>query len=479
MNSIMRHLASVLLIFLSALVQAQPRLDAARIDALVESARLQAKFPGVAVAIITRDGTFTKGYGVRNLQSNQPVTSKTLFALGSITKSFTALGAALLVDEGKLSWDKPVREYLPWFRMHDPSATELMSVKDLLTHRSGLPRYDFLRFAVPLSREELVRRLRYLPPTAGFRERYQYQNLMYTAAGYLTGVVNDSSWEDLIEKRIFAQLGMAGSTVRVTDTRKRDDYASPHETGDGVLKPVEFYDYQHFGVGPNGAVNSSAQDMIRYLKFHMGDGAVNGKRILSKRQMDELHRPQMVMSETASYALGWQVDWSPGFKLVSHGGSITGFNAFAAFSPEKQEAIIVMVNSDGSATRLANALMKEVLNWKLPVPGSPPAQSNAQPPATVDGPPTHALSAYVGRYIHPAFGPCEISESEGKLKMSFPALSATLRHERYDVFRAQRYGVQFLMDHRGLINSFRMQVEPTAPPLVFQRDKTPAETERE
>ena len=131
-----------------------------------------------------------------------------------------------------------------------------MSIRDLLTHRSGLPRYDFLRFGVMLSREELVRRLRYLPPTASIREKYQYQNLMYTAAGYLTGQLAGLSWEELMEQRIFAPLGMKqDSTVRVSDTQRRSDFASPHEEVGGQVKPVELYDYQKFGVGPNGAVN--------------------------------------------------------------------------------------------------------------------------------------------------------------------------------------------------------------------------------
>ena len=458
-----------LALFLALAALAQPRIHSARVDAIVQPALAGAPFPGVAVAIVTKDGVFAKGYGVRSLDTRQPVTAKTIFALGSVTKSFTALGAALLVDEGKLEWDRPVREYLPWFRMYDSAASELMTIRDMLTHRSGLPRYDFIRMAVPLSREELVRRLRYLPPTASFRERYQYQNLMYTAAGYLTGVQNGTSWEELIERRILAPLGMNGTTVRVTDTRQRDDYASPHERVDGTLKAVQFYDYQKFGVGPNGAVNSSAEDMVKYLKFHLSDGTFDGKRILSQKQMSELHRPHMVVDETDSYGLGWLVRWTPGFKMVSHGGSITGFNAFVAFAPSRGEGVAVLVNSYTGSGRVSAAIIKDILNWNVPPPVQQAAPAKPKP-QVVAGPMSHPLSAYAGRYTHPAFGPLEVTESQGKLVLKFPALTATLEHVRFDVFTAGNTGVQFVMNHRGEIDGVRVQVDPQAPPVTFARE---------
>ncbi len=287
----------------SSLLYPQARIDSARVDAIVEAQLKERNIPGVAVALVSRDSVYTHGYGVRNLQTKVPVTPHTLFTIGSVTKSMTALGAALLVDEGKLDWDKPVREYLPWFRMYDPIATELTTIRDLLTHRSGVPRYDFLRYAVPLPREEIVRRLRHLQPTASFRSAYQYQNLMYTAAGYLAGALDGTTWEEMTEKRVFEPLGMTDSTLTIARVRRHGDFASPHLRVAGALKPVPFYDYQFFGVGPNGAANSSAADMARYLRFHLGDGTIEGKRVLSKRQFDELHRTQVVIGDGSFYVL--------------------------------------------------------------------------------------------------------------------------------------------------------------------------------
>lgn len=458
---------AVISLALCGFVSAQ-KIDPARIDSVSEAVRKQTTVPGLAVGIITRDGVYIKGYGVRNLQTKQPVTEHTAFDTGSVTKSFTALGAALLVDQGKLNWDKPVREYLPWFRMYDPAASELMTMRDLLTHRSGLPRYDLIRFAVPLSREELVRRLRYLPPSASFRERYQYQNLMYTAAGYLAGVIDGTSWEDLTEKRIFAPLGMQDSTTRVTDLQRTADFASPHEREDGVLKPVPFYDYQQFGVGPNGAVNSSAADLVRYLQFHMSNGTVDGKRILSATQLAELHRPQMVINETTSYALGWNVDWSLGFKVVSHGGSITGFNAYLAFAPERGEGIVVLTNSSGQANAVARALQRNILGWKLSEWGGMAFDTERR--TFPEGPPSRPLPAYSGRYTHPAFGACEITESGGQLTGKFPALTFKLKHERFNWFSmSDGTLVQFTLGPDGEVSGADFRIEPSAPDLRFTR----------
>src|SRR5262249_11433827 len=180
----------------------------------VERAMKELHAPGAAVGVI-REGKviLAKGYGVREIGKTMPVTADTIFALGSITKSFTALTVAAMVDEGKLDFDKPVHDYLPWFQMYDPVATSLITPRDLLTHRSGLPRHDFIRFSTPLARAELVRRLRYLEPNRTFRDIYQYNNLMYVTAGFLAGEMAGKSWEDLVIERIFTPLGMTNSTV--------------------------------------------------------------------------------------------------------------------------------------------------------------------------------------------------------------------------------------------------------------------------
>jgi CubicO group peptidase (beta-lactamase class C family) len=278
------------------------------IDADVQRAMQELHVPGVAVGVIV-DGKiiFAKGYGIRQIGNPELVDIDTLFAIASMTKSFTATAVAAMVDDGKLDWDKPVIDYLPWFKMYDPIATQLITPRDLLTHRSGLPRHDFIRTSTYLTREELVHRIRYLEPSSTFRQTFQYNNLMYVTVGYLSGSVAGTTWEELVKQRIFVPLGMTHSNTSAVELQESENYAHPHDYVDGKIVSIPVYDYQKFGIGPNGAVNSCLEDMLKYLAFHLSDGTVNGKLVVSKKQMAELHQTATVAHMPPfgdEYALG-------------------------------------------------------------------------------------------------------------------------------------------------------------------------------
>lgn len=412
-------------------------IDPAIVDRIGRDALVRHEVPGVAIGVFEKGRIYTAGYGVRSIVTRQPVTAKTIFATGSVTKSFTALGAALLVEEGKLDWDKPVREYLPWFRLYDEQATQEITIRDMLTHRSGLPRYDFLRFAVPLSREEIVRRLRYLPPTAPLREKYQYNNLIYVAAGYLTGQRAEMSWEELVEKRIFAPLKMNDSTVRVADTLTHPDYAMPHENG----RQVEFYDYQKFGVGPNGAVNSTVGDLLKYLRYHMDKAPA------------ELHRPQQKIDDYKSYALGWDVLKLAGHTEISHSGSITGFRAWVGFYPDDQVAIVVLMNGPGAPTLTGQRIAREIF-------GSREVE--------------YPMTSYLGTYEHPAFGPCTVTAVGDDLRVAFPAWQMLFKRGPDDVFRGPdareiRFAGSAPLQEAPVPAEMLFRVEAGTPLLTFKR----------
>src|SRR5689334_19998024 len=341
-SSVLPRLA-LLLVFAGLL----PAIDLSteQVDALVNRAMHDLHVPGVAVGILS-DGKviLAKGYGVRRAGTELPVTSDTLFATGSITKSFTSLLVSLLTDEKKLDLDRPARDYLPSLELYDPVATELISLRDMLSHRSGLPRYDTMRFFVHFPREELVKRLRYLPPSHSFRDVYQYNNLMYTTAGYIASVIGGSTWEQLVSERIFKPLGMTSSTVTVGEMQQRPDFASPHVLKLDSPEPVAFYDYQRFGVGPNGAVNSSINDMLKYLTFYLESGTAAGKRLVSDEAFRQLWKPVTVVNDRTTYALGWQIGTVADMKLVTHAGAITGFTGYMALIPEKKIGVVVLNN---------------------------------------------------------------------------------------------------------------------------------------
>lgn len=446
------------------------------LDAFVERAMKQFNSPGVAVGVISNGETVVaKGYGVRSRSGAQPVTADTAFATGSVTKSFTSLVLAMLVDEGKLDWDTPVREYLPWFRLHDPVATELITTRDMLSHRSGLPRYDSMRFFVQFPREELVKRLRYLPSSKTFRDVYQYNNLMFVTAGYLGGELAGSTWEDLVRDRVFGPLGMKSSTVTVGDMQKGSDFAKPHTPSEAA-----FYDYQRFGVGPNGAVNSNVNDMLRYARFYLDDGVVNGKRLVSERQMRELWKPVTVASATSTYALGWTISDRGGHRQVAHGGSITGFTANLLMIPAKKIAVVVLNNSNSPLPGIVtDTIVDELLGLpkrdrleELQARAAAAAKPGSRSQPVAGTKPSRALREFAGEYSHPAYGVLRVAEKDGGLELVGPVMTLPLRHRHYDVFAMSGLlngAVTFETGADGAVGRVLIPVESAVSPLPFTR----------
>src|SRR5690348_4409597 len=234
------------------------------VDELAARAMKEWKVPGVAIAVV-QDGKviYAKGYGYRDLEQKLPVTTATLFPIGSITKSFTALTFAILKDEGKVDWDQPVRTYLPEFEMNDVVATERATPRDLFSHRTGLPRHDLVWYSSDFSRDDMVGRLRYLKPNKSFRSAYQYNNLTIMTMGYLEGKLTGLGWEGAIRQRIFAPLGMTHSNLSVTDIEKTADHALPYELKKDIVTKVPYHNID--AIGPAGSINSSVDDMSHYL----------------------------------------------------------------------------------------------------------------------------------------------------------------------------------------------------------------------
>ena len=210
-------------------------------DSFVNQAIHAWEVPGLAIAVVKNGQVvLAQGYGFRDVDKKLPVTPKTLFAIGSCTKAFTTFVMGTLVDEGKLDWDKPVRTYIPELRLHDRVASELITPRDLVTHRSGLPRHDLVWYNATLSRKEIVDRLPYLEPTETFRSKFQYNNIMYMTAGYLVERLTGQSWEDAVRARIFTPLGMTGSNFSVKDSQKAADFARPYDDRDDKIVESHF-----------------------------------------------------------------------------------------------------------------------------------------------------------------------------------------------------------------------------------------------
>ncbi len=467
-------------------------------DDFVTTALKDWSVPGVAIAVV-QDGhvILSKGYGMRNVSKQLPVTPKTLFAIGSATKSFTVTTLGILVDQGKLDWDKPVREYLPNFRMSDEFTTERMTPRDLVTHRSGLPRHDLLWYNSPLSRKEMFERLRYLEPSKDFRTTFQYQNLMFMTAGYLAGQIADKPWELFAREQIFAPLQMSSSNFSVTDSRKAGDFALPYRKIKEEVKEFPFRNIDQ--IGPAGSINSNAEDMTKYLLLHMNLGKSGAKQILSESNAVQMQTPQMVIPGAirwtevghSTYGMGFFITTYRGHKLVHHGGNIDGFSALVTFMPQDKIGMVILTNMNGSPlpTVVSYNLYDRLLGldhvaWTARLKDDEKKQKESADEAKKKGltarkpntHPSHDLADYAGEFENPGYGVAKIALAQGDLKVTFNGLSAPLKHFHYDVFEVSDDAIDFpstkLTFHSNLqgdIDSFSAPFESSVHEIVFTR----------
>jgi len=467
------------------------------------------KVPGMSVAVV-KDGAvvLSHGFGYRDRDAEAPVTTRTLFAIGSSTKAFTTMALATLADEGKLDWDTPVRHYLPWFQLHDPFATDRMTPRDLVTHRSGLPRYDLLWFNnLTGNREDLIRRLRYLPPSTDFRTVFQYQNLMYLTAGYLAGELAGSDWETVVRTRILDPLGMNDANFSVEDSKRTDDFSLPYSEKDGVVRQVDFRNIDL--VGPAGSINANLEDMTKWLLLHLNKGKVGDRELVSQAQMDEMHRTQMFMpapyvpmEETShgTYGLGWFIESYNGDTIVHHGGAIDGFLGVVAFMPKHNLGVIVQTNLGGTNTPFVvmyNAFDRLRGREQSPVEehvrklhdemhsALNKGKERSSSDKVADTRPSHELAAYVATFCHPGMGDIVIGRDDDGLTWGFNDLCFPMRHYHYDVFEffeplnGTRFSLNFRTSMRGDVDSLVIALEPAMPAMEFTRIADPAMTGRE
>jgi CubicO group peptidase (beta-lactamase class C family) len=435
--------------------------DPAPIDALVQEALKAWHVPGVAVAII-RDGevVYLKGHGVRDVNTREPVTPDTLFPIASCTKAFTTAAMAVLVDEGKMAWDDPVRKHLPYFHLSDPLADQQVILRDLVCHRSGLRGHDLLWYRSPLTPEEQVRKLALLPLDRPFRSAFQYQSTMFVAAGLAVANAAQTPWEDFVRKRLLDPIGMSATTFTTTAAAKSSDRATGHRLNrDSRPEAIPLYPMET--PDPAGSIQSNARDLARWVRFQLGDGTANGQRIVTKKNLDETHSPQMVIrleglereihgeTNQMSYGMGWVLQDYRGQALVSHGGAIEGFRTHLAIVPKARLGIVLVCNL--TDTRMNQALVNSLLDHLLGLPKKDwnglyvdllrkEHEASAERaekwlasrhPSTK---PSHELAAYAGDYEHPAYGTMHVSLERGALVWKWNTFNGTLEHFHYDTF---------------------------------------------
>jgi CubicO group peptidase (beta-lactamase class C family) len=411
------------------------------VDAYLQKALADWQIPGMAVAVVRSDRVvFAKGYGVRELGRPEPVDEHTVFDAASLTKSFTGTLAAVLVQEGKLAWDDPVRKHLPALRFPDPYLDEHVTVRDLLAHRTGLHPANMMWVLTDVDRAEVLRRARCLPATAGFRAGMVYSNVGYSIAGEALAAAGGKPWEALVRERLLAPLGLRSTTASYAEAERLANRATSHTLVDGVQQPIRRETQRHT-IAAAGDVQSSAHDLARWLRLHLNGGALDGQRLVGEEALREMQSPQVIIATTpamraarqveffAAYGLGWQVMDYRGRPLLWHTGSGNGQLAYAALLPKDGLGVVVLVNT-WAAPFVHGALVNYLLDAYL---GEPPHDWSAEGLARVAGiladerkqreetmkgvgaasAPARPLAAYAGTYDDCLYGPIHVRAGGG------------------------------------------------------------------
>jgi CubicO group peptidase (beta-lactamase class C family) len=395
---------------------ATPALDArlAAIEKAVDEKRIALGIPGVSLVIVKDDKVvYLKGLGYRDFERKVPVTPDTLFAIGSSTKAFTAMLVAMAADAGRLSLDDPPKKFIPYFRLQDPEADAKITLRDLLSHSSGLNRTDLAWISGVLNREEVIRVAATAKPTAKLREKFQYQNVMYAAAGECVAHAENSTWESLIEGRIFKPLGMKASDVSVPAMQRARDYSYGYVYEEATKETRRVPTRNLPAIAPAGAINSNARDMAQWLRLMLGGGVFEGRRLVSEKGFEELVKPQMKVAGNVSYGLGWFVrDWR-GHKVAEHGGNIDGFNAQVALMPDQHLGFVLLTNVSNSS--LPATAMEEVWSNLVGTTGEKGAAGAAS------NEPAEKIENEVGNYLLAEAGvTMSVAVKDGKLTMAVP-----------------------------------------------------------
>ncbi len=420
------------------------------------------RLPGMAVAIVQNDRViYAKGFGVKEIGKNDPVTENTLFQIGSTTKAFTTTAMAMLVDEKKIDWDDPVRKHLDYFHLADPCTDSLVALRDIVSHRTGLSRHDELWDNSPWSRDEILHRIATLKPAKPIRTTYQYNNIMFMAAGDVVASASKMSWDDFVRTRIFQPLGMTHTRTAFGDWAA-SDHAIGHRYAHATITLQPALDDSN--LGPAGAIKSSAHDMAQWLRFQLADGAIDGKRLVSEDALNETKAPQMAFridkqaretnpfSHVQSYAMGWVVQDYRGELLIAHGGALNGFRTQVALLPDRHAGLVVMTNIGRgfSIIALRNSILDALLqatparDWSTVYLGvekraeenEEKAKKERETKRVANTRPSHDLASYAGTYHNEAYGDATVTLENGALVLRWSRMAIPLAHYHFDTFSA-------------------------------------------
>lgn len=499
----------LLLAFVTASGQAPTfKKELPKVDQYIQQLTIECGVVGSAVSIVYKDKMiFSKGFGYRDVANKIPVTTKTLFGIASNTKLFTSMAAAMLHEEKKLDLDKPVRTYMPELHFATGELDEKLTLRDMLSHRSGVPRWDGVWEGSGHTLQEILDRLQYMKPTKGFREGYLYNNNMYAAAGAVTAKVNGTTWEQLIQTKLFDPLEMKQSTFSFEEATKKGEFSKDYLVGrvDKKLKEYE-PDTDCACWAPAAAIVSNVEELSNWMMAQINGGKFKGKQVIPSKAIVETIKPnniastEMVYDEVfyGLYGMGRSSTDYKGHVLITHGGVISGYRSTIAMLPKDSLAIIVLTNTvQGSP--MANAAVYGIIDRLLHLDESPwttkirkeitkrdtknwREMDSLKALKVKDTKPSHSLADYVGTYEHKAYGKIIITLEGDHLRMNHRMWDEALEHFHYDQFWSTEhpdftvnyalrvYKLHFMTNEAGKVDKIRTKVDGD-PEVEFERMK--------
>ncbi len=427
------------------------------IDKTLEKALKSFKQTGFAVAVVENDQViYSKGFGYRDYENKLKVDSNTLFAIGSCTKAFTSSIIGLLKNKGKLNFDDSPIDYIDELRFNNSTLNELITIRDLMSHKTGIPRHDLSWYFFPtFSKDSLVSRIKYHEPVTTIRKEFFYNNFMFMLQGVVAERITDKSWEENVKESIFKPLEMERSNISIEDMEQAENSAL------GYLENYKITDYYKIaGMSPAGSINSSVNDMSKWLITWLNDGKYNNKEILPQAYIEEAISSQNVAGPNlpsvenpglhiANYGFGWMITSYKGHYRVLHGGNIDGFSASTSFMPSDNVGVVVLANQDKSIipSIVQNIIYDKMLgleetDWikqgleqiKQAKKNEKEVQKNRVSNKKEGTKPSHAIEDYIGYYENLGYGTLEISTKADSLFLKSPYKKLWLSHYHYDTF---------------------------------------------
>jgi CubicO group peptidase (beta-lactamase class C family) len=460
--------------------------------------------PGVAIAVVEKDKVvYTGGFGFRDLEKKLPVTENTLFAIGSCTKAFTAALVGILETDGKLSLDKPVRNYLPELKFQNEYANAHVTLRDMMCHRTGLPRHDLSWYGSSATRSELLERIQYLEPNAELRARYQYNNFMFMAQGVVTEKITGKSWEENMKERIFTPLSMNNTVLSIGEMEKSSDHSLAYTLkNDSIPLVIPYRNID--AIGPAGSANSCAKDMANWLITWIKGGKFKDKQIIPSSYVADAITVQMATGgglpgaeypdiHFSGYGLGWTMGSYRGHYRVEHGGGIDGFITTTSFFPSDSIGIFVVSSQGSPSSAIRNFIADRMLklsyrNWNnYLLESAKKAKESAKPTTKSDSlnrkfntKPSHVATEYAGMYTNPGYGNFEIMTDKDSLRARFNSFALKLQHFHYDQFNAIPEGenplnfdplrVSFYLDGKGDVEKFTVPLQGADKEIEFKKE---------